>query len=355
MRPYWSHGPAAFLAMVLLVLPAMPATASPGKVLERLPLASPFDDREAFFDFMLKGPGWKRSTLERAFPAPAVARCIAGDDGIRVERLRYQGHRGVINAWAVVPEAAVDVPLVIFNRGGAAHWGRLLALDRFTFCRLAAAGYAVLASDFRGDPDRPGDGKTDLGTGDAQDSIGLIEVARELGGIDTGRLALWGFSRGTMINAIMLGRLDGVRTAIMVGTAVDSVDNARRAEFDEHVYPLLVPDWATLGRDAQDVQLRAISPLYLVDEILGRPSFLVLHGGADRRTPSAPMLRYAATLIERGHSVEVHLLDDASHALAERYDLMLENVLAWLGRTVGRDTPSAVRPGASQAAESGLD
>ena len=319
------------------------ATASPSPILDRGPLASPFDDRQAFFDFMAQGPGWQRSTLERAFPAAVVERCIAGG-GIRVETLRYQGHQGVVNAWAVVPDAADDVPLVIFNRGGAAHWGRLLALDRFTFCRLAAAGYAVLASDFRGDPDRPGDGKTDLGLGDAQDSIDLIDVAETLGGIDTARLALWGFSRGTMINAIMLGRLDGVKTAIMVGASADSVDSARRAEFDEHVYPLLVPDWAALERNTQDERLRAISPRHLVDAILGHPSFLFFHGGADRRTPSAPMLRYAATLVDRGYPVEVHLMNGAGHTLAERYDVMLESIITWLARTVGADTPPTMLP-----------
>ncbi len=127
---------------------------------------------------------------------------------------------------------------------------------------------------------------------------------------------------------------------------MDAVDNARRAEFDEHVYPLLVPNWAGLARHVQDGRLRAVSPRYLVDDILGSPSFLFLHGGADHRTPSAPMLRYAATLIDRGYSVEVHLLDGAGHALAERYDRMLDSIIVGLDRTVGSDVHRKVSSGA---------
>ncbi len=302
-----------------------------GQLLERRALDSPFADREAFLAFMEKGPGWRREVLERAFPAADVAACI-DQEGMTVEHLRYQGHGGVVNAWAVLPEPRRDAPLVLFNRGGAARWGRLLGLDRFTFCRLARAGYAVLASDFRGDPDREGEDRTDLGLGDAQDSIDLIAVARTLGGIDTERLALWGFSRGTMLNAIMLGRLNAVRAVIMVGAAVDSVDNTRRAEFDEHVYPLLVPNWATLGRDAQDAMLREISPRYLIESIRGQPAFLFLHGGADQRTPPAAMLRHAAALIEAGHRTGVHVTEGATHALAEDYDTMIDRILDWLDR-----------------------
>lgn len=298
-------------------------------LVERRPLPSPFADHAAFLAFMEKGPGWTRAVLDRAFPAEGVANCI-DQRGMTVERLRYRGHGGMVNAWAVLPASHRDAPLVIFNRGGAAKWGRLLALDRFTFCRLAEAGYAVLASDFRGNPEGDGEDRTDLGLGDAQDSIDLISVATSLGGIDTGRIALWGFSRGTMLNAIMLGKLDAVRAAIMVGTAADSVDNARRAEFDEHVYPLLVPEWPRLDRDAQDTRLRQISPRYLVDAIRDRPAFLFLHGAADHRTPPAAMLRYAASLIEAGHRVAVHLTEDATHALAEDYDTLIARILDWL-------------------------
>lgn len=316
------------------------ADSARGTLVERRPLDSPFADRAAFMAFMEKGPGWRRDVLERAFPEGSVAACIAQKD-LSVEHLRYRGEGGVVNAWAVLPRprrdsSRRDAPLVIFNRGGAAKWGRLLALDRFTFCRLAEAGYAVLASDFRGDPPgQGGEGRTDLGPGDARDSIDLIALADTLGGIDTERIALWGFSRGTMINAIMLGALDETRAdhvhaAIMVGTSADSVDSARRAEFDEHVYPLLVPDWNELSREAQDARLRAISPRYLIDRIRGMPAFLFIHGNVDQRTPPAAMLRYAASLVDAGHRVGVHVVDGANHALAEDYDLLIELILDWL-------------------------
>lgn len=93
----------------------------------------------------------------------------------------------------------------------------------------------------------------------------------------------------------------------MQGMVADLVDNTRRDEFDEHVYPLLVQGYSQLSKAEQDKLLGGISPMRLIDKIKGHPNFLIVHGGEDKRASPNDALLYANALLQQNYSVDFHL------------------------------------------------
>lgn len=306
-----------------------------GKILlSQTPFTSSLKSREEYFTFLATFPGWTENLMNNSFPASSFNNCI-DNQTVQTRKIRYHGRKGIVNGWLVRPQPkpGIKVPLVIYNRGGNAKWGKLIMADLLRFCQLAEQGYAVLASDFRGNNQGEGEDKTDLGYGDVYDSLDLIQVAEELKNIDTSRLAIWGFSRGTQITAMMLNQLTGVKAVIMSGTSAGAGSigaNRRRAEFDEHVYPLLIPNWQQLPKEKQDKLLSGISPLKIMDNIKSKTNFLFLHGAKDKRTPVEGMLQYVSALHSKGHTIELQLFSEASHWLHEVRPKTTEHIIHWL-------------------------
>ncbi|WP_299772579.1 prolyl oligopeptidase family serine peptidase [uncultured Pseudoteredinibacter sp.] len=291
-----------------------------------------------YFNF-LKKFGWDRASFDKAFPQRSFDNCI-NNHSVETRKLKYKGRKGLVDAWLVHPKQQANTkktPLVIYNRGGAAKWGKLIMADLLNFCQLAEQGYAVIASDFRGSKPKGVSNNesipldvTDLGYGDVYDSIDLITLASEIGTIDTSKVALWGFSRGTMINAMMLTKIKNIKAVIMSGTVSRKDDDFRRSEFDEHVYPLIVDNWNALTKAEQQKLLLGVSPLHLIDGILSKPAFLFLHGAKDKRTPANRMLNYVQALQDKGHTIELRLYSEGTHNLYKYQGTVLEEISNWL-------------------------
>lgn len=248
---------------------------------------------DEYFQFLSKF-GWSQALYQATFDRKSFDNCLSNDT-VETLKLKYKGRKGIVDGWLVKPKekSSDKLPLVIYNRDGAAKYGRLLLIEMFYFCQLAERRYALMASDFRESSspqlEKLGLDKqldvTDLGYGDVFDSIDLITLANEFNSIDTNNIALWGVSRGTMINALMLTKLNNIKATIMVGAVSHSDDDFRKEEFNKHVYPLIVEGWNSLAKEKQTELLRGISPLYLIKDIESEPAFLFLHGSKDKRTP----------------------------------------------------------------------
>lgn len=292
---------------------------------------------DEYFNFIKKFDR-DRALFDKAFPRTSFDNCIS-NSSVDTRKLKYKGRKGLVDGWLVQPKQNPNTtksPLVIYNRGGAAKWGKLIMAELLYFCQLAELGYTVLASDFRGS--KPAENVdesveldvTDLGYGDVYDSIDLISLANELGTVDTSRIALWGASRGTMINALMLTKIDHIKAVIMVGAVSQSDDQFRRSEFDEHVYPLIVDNWSSLPKSKQQELLIGISPLHLVDDIISKPAFLFLHGDKDKRTPASRMLKYVQALQNRQHTIELRLYSEGTHNLYKYQPRVMKEIVSWL-------------------------
>ncbi len=304
---------------------------SQSKIVNKEQYAYPFAHYEAFIAFMKGSPLWTDSVLRKTFPVSLYDSCV---DSTKMDffEVIYDSPNGYTRGWILRPHMTdKQLPVVIFNRGGFAKWGRIYPYELISLCKVATQGYAVIASDFRGKKATGLVGKqdkTDLGYGDVNDSFYLLEAAKkEYPNLDTDNIAVWGFSRGTSLSALMATRSDKIKLIIMQGMVADLVKNDRRGEFDEHVYPLLVDDYSTLPKARQDELLAGISPNQLIDQIKGNPRFLIFHGSKDKRTSPSDALLYANLLLKKNHNVEFHLYPDSGHVLTKKFNTYINEII----------------------------
>lgn len=308
------------------------------KIVKKTPYTSPFGSYESFIEFM-KGskfavPSWSDHELRVSFPKAIYESCLDPAQTQFLEVL-YQSPNGITRGWTVRATGGNQkLPVVVFNRGGFARWGRIVPFELLSLCRVAKQGFMVIASDFRGIKESSEkQDKTDLGYGDVNDSYYLIDaVAKEYTDLDTDNIAVWGFSRGTSVAVKMATQSDSIRLLILQGMVTDLVNDQRRKEFDEHVYPLLVDGWEALPISEQNNLLSGISPSDLINKIRGKPSFLILHGAKDTRTSPQEALIYAGNLLKHNYTVEFHLYPNSGHVLSGSYNNYINKVISSLNQ-----------------------
>lgn len=297
--------------------------------------AYPFADYETFIEFMKESPTaippWTDSSLRISFPVSLYEKC-ADSNQIEFLEVIYQSPNGYTRGWTVRPRITEQpLPVVIFNRGGFAKWGRIFPFELLSLCHVATNGFMVIASDFRGKKESELTGKqdiTDLGYGDVKDNYYFIEaIKKQYDDLDNNNIAVWGFSRGTTLAALMATQLENIRLIIMQGMVVDLVNNPRRAEFDEHVFPLIVNNFSELSDLKKDQLLNGISPMQLIDKIKGKPSFLIFHGAKDNRASASQALIYASELLKRKFDTEFHLYNESGHVLSGNFHTYINEVI----------------------------
>ena len=175
----------------------------------------------------------------------ACTRLVYRSDGLRVAGLM----------WRPKDSGSRRLPLIIFTRGGNREFARIPPWHGFH--RLAAEGFVVLASQYRGVDG--GEGVEEFGGADVDDVRNLVPVAASLGIVDLENVFLLGWSRGAM--QALLALKHGLRAnAIAIGGGLlDLVAEAeRRPMLVTNVWSVLIPQFAT----RRDAALRERSAMY---------------------------------------------------------------------------------------------
>jgi len=217
--------------------------------------------------------------------------------GLVCERLVYLSDGLEVVAFFWHPKALPangKRPLLVFNRGGLGETYKLRSNTWFGFYTYVHAGYAVLASQYRGNDG--GAGQESPGDGDVRDVLNLFPLAQELGGVDVDRAVMLGFSRGGYVTLRALAAGAPVRAAAVLG-ATRSL--------------------ASIAPAAPEMSKAVPMPL------------LVLHGGADGSVPPSEALEIWRQQIAGGQPVQLHIFDGDSHGLTFSQRERDAEVLAW--------------------------
>jgi dipeptidyl aminopeptidase/acylaminoacyl peptidase len=319
------------LIWILLPGPFTLAQSPPadGEIVERGPCSWPFASYDQWRAFMRKAPAdlddaifrevFTAEAFERYRTSPSLSceRILYGSDGLRVV------------GYLVRPVAsdAVRLPAVIYNRGGYGEHGRILFWNLLEMYDLAARGFLVVASEYRGN--WGGEGQDEGGGADVNDVLHLLTLIDGLPGADPDRVGMLGWSRGGTMTYHALARTDRLAAAVIVAGPTDAFDQARRR-----------PDAAaalepTMHRTPSLAAERlARSPVRWPERLFPRTPLLLLHGAADRRVHPGQVLEMARRLHEIGHPFRFVLFEGGDHQLNEHRGEVWRLITTWLGRYV---------------------
>ena len=263
--------------------------------------------------------------VERLRASQPSMRSVLSDVEIRVITYLSNGLR--IRGYVARPRSSNgQLPGVIFNRGGNREFG---ALDdesaAAVLAPLAAQGYVVAASQYRGGPGS--EGQDEFGGRDVADVINMLAVLKNDEGVDQSRIAMLGYSRGGLMTYRALAHGDRIAAAVVIAGIADLFDVVkRRPALEYDVIGKLVPDYWLRRQQA----LRERSAVKWVESLPHSTPLLLIHGTDDERVHVSQSLHVAVHLHRAGRPFHLALLQGADHDLSGHEAQAGQLVSAWL-------------------------
>jgi dipeptidyl-peptidase 4 len=248
-----------------------------------------------------------------ALPAPAPLLLAAGERGIRTAVLFPSWHKA----------GGRKLPVLLDPYGGP-HDQRVLATRSLYRVPqwFAEQGFAVVIADGRGTPGRGSAWERavagDLATPALDDQVAaLAAAAAEHADLDTGRVAIRGWSFGGYLAALAVLARPDVFHAAIAGAPVT----------DWHLYDTCYTERYLGNPDEADAPYRDSSLIPMAERAVvsrARP-LLVIHGLADDNVVVAHTLRLSAALLGAGYPHEVLPLTGITHMASS--EVVAENLL----------------------------
>jgi len=293
--------------------------------------------------FLQNGKIVKRKSYD-IFKFPEVVKKIAKkEDGklilfpefeylnhVAIEKISYLSDGLKVTGFLAYPKGAGKYPCVIYNRGGNREFGAINPLKvAFVLARVAAWGYVVVSSQYRGNDG--GEGKEAFGGKDVNDVLNLIPLLENLSNTDTPRIGMYGWSRGGMMTYLSIIRTDRIKAAVVGGGVSDLfMMKDHRPEMETYVYRELMPDYDKNKKALLDAR----SAVKHADKICKTTPILIMHGTADWRVVPQQAIALASELLKEKVPFRLVLFEGGDHGLSEHRVEVNELIKMWLDRYV---------------------
>ncbi|MFA6507081.1 MAG: prolyl oligopeptidase family serine peptidase [Treponemataceae bacterium] len=260
--------------------------------------------------------------------------------GVEASCITYLSDGLKIKGFQVKPRGEGPFPCVIFNRGGNREFGSINPLVMVNLiCRMAAWGYFVVASQYRGGCGS--EGKDEFGGADIGDVMSLFSLIDDEPCADRARIGMYGGSRGGMMTYLALTKTSRVGAAVIRCGVSDLTTWCDDRKDMEEVYRELIPDFES---DRENV-LRERSAVYWAEKLCPTTPILILQGSADWRVNPLSALRMGERLLKERHPFRLMMLEGADHALSECIPERNRQTREWFDRfLVRRDTLPVMTP-----------
>jgi dipeptidyl aminopeptidase/acylaminoacyl peptidase len=219
-------------------------------------------------------------------------------------------------------------PVIIYNRGGLQDIGKIDVPNILDFYELAANGFVVLASQYRGNDG--GEGLEQFDGADVGDVVTLVSLASSLPYADPKNIFFYGLSRGGMMTFLALARGVAVNAAAVVGGIYDLQGlmdpTKQRMPGVANRVMKLIPDYSSRGAAA----LAERSVMQWPEKVT--VPLLMIHGADDEEVPVSQALAFAAKLSSLRKEYELIVYAKEIHeALNNRRDRDAR-IVAWFRR-----------------------
>lgn len=246
-------------------------------------------------------------------------------DSLNFYFIRYRSDSLIINGFTIEPKFGIKLPIVILNRGGNREFGAWTVGSLIEWgSPIARAGYIIIASQYRGNSGSMG--KDEFGGEDVNDVLNLIPIVKELPQSDTSRIGMYGWSRGGIMNYIVLTKTTKIKTTIIGGAPTDLVKELERRPEMEKVYEELIPNYTS----NKSIELEKRSAIFWTDKLCKTTTYLILHGKDDLRVDYSQAIDIEKKLRANQLKTYIKIFDGADHVLSQ-YKLEKDRIiLEWL-------------------------
>ncbi len=244
------------------------------------------------------------------------------------------GH--LVTGFMVAPKDPGNYPVIIFNRGGNRENGSLVVATAVQIMApLAAKGYVVLASNYRGNSGS--EGQEEFGGADVNDVANLIRSAAEFDKADNSRVGLLGASRGGMMNFIALRNYPElhIKALANIGGVSDLEASIEHHPVLEEVCEELIPGFS----ENREAELNARSAIYWVNEFPADVPLLLMHSTTDDHVLYDQVEVLADSLEVYGVPYQLQAYADDTHGLSNNRNRVLSEVQNWFDRYVKQQLP----------------
>lgn len=254
-------------------------------------------------------------------------------DGYTSYRISYPVDGLRLTGLLHVPDGDGPFPVIIANRGTIARNIYQPGMDSRAFSDLMARnGYLVVAPDFRGYGGGD-DGPNPFYTGYYADVLGLIPLAQQLPMARSGKVGMWGHSRGASVTIAALTVSDQIGAAVVYAPAPAdlALDYARR--FRQSGGNPGASTWP-FPPDQNPEAYQRVSPINYLDAV--NAPVMLHHGTADTTVDESASTALDDALRAAGKEVTLYLYEGSGHALqGAAYNLYAQRTLAFFRTHVG--------------------
>ncbi len=327
-------------ALPFLALALLAQTADNGKLVTDVAgfptQVPPYEAFVARRQALLKAEAELAAVEKKTFVAPEIAQIVPSREAyaeiakdlakIECRRLTYlsDGLKVTAYLWKPPIAAGSKLPLIIYNRGGNQESGKITGGYTFMLHPYLRAGYAVLASQYRGNDG--GEGKEEFGGADVHDVMNLLPLATNLGSFDMKNVFMLGDSRGGMMTLLALKHGATVNAAAVRAAPTDFSAGLKRRPEGEQLFATLIPGYSDHKAASQEERSAVNWP-----EKINAPLFIA-QGTADWRVDPTDALRLAQGLQANGKRYSLAMYEGDNHSLMLNFDDVNERVLAWFAR-----------------------
>jgi len=254
---------------------------------------------------------------------------IVSPDNMTVQKIFYNSDQLKVSGYILKPKEGKNFPIIISNRGGSFHWGALTDTTAIEYNKfLVNAGYIVFASNYRGN--MGSEGKEEWGSGDVSDVLNLLEIAVNYPDVDSTKVGMYGWSRGSMVTYNVLRKTSKIKAAVAGADDGNIYEGYLEDEFTrnyfDRIFKYFWPD-----EEEKKKRLKAISLYYFTEELHPTP-LLMLHGSDDDRSLARLAIKTVDKLLENNHPVSFKLYNGGGHNLDEFNKEVDRDIIEWFDR-----------------------
>lgn len=230
-----------------------------------------------------------------------------------------------------IPERARPLPVVVMYHGLTGHHLESHLLFVKISRALAKVGIASFRFDFRGSGNSEGDFQDMTISREIDDALAGLDFISVQSWVDDNRIGVLGLSLGGGIAAVVTGRDDRVKSAVLLSAV------ARPKEDFAHIPPIEPTEDELpaqyIGAEFQK-DLDNFRPL---DEIVKRKSsIMIIHGTDDEIIPCSRAEDYQNVLLSAHIPHKVMIIPQANHTYSQKIheDQVVQASVNWLLETL---------------------